>query len=131
MMAGATNSDFEYPLLDSQIPSIRLLRIEGLESEHQLLRCSLNTATLDGIPPFCALSYTWGNPLPDYSTYDPVVEDWESPSGAILCNGQVCSVRQNFYDALLQIHATRPSGYLWIDALCIYSIEPQRNTSEP
>jgi hypothetical protein len=72
-------------------------------------------------PPFCALSYTWGNPLPDYSTYDPVVEDWESPSCAILCNGQVCSVRQNLYDALLQIHATRPSGYLWIDALCIYS----------
>lgn len=63
---------------------------------------------------YVALSYTWGSPQLTHHIY---------------LDGQLFPVRQNLYDALVQLQKDASSSaaqYRWIDALCIdQSPDPQ------
>ncbi|KAH8768276.1 heterokaryon incompatibility protein-domain-containing protein [Diaporthe sp. PMI_573] len=122
-----SQSDFSiYPPLDKATRSFRLLRFAEppLNSPDKLHI----TLTVHELPTadesareghqrikFIALSYVWGNPMPEYS---------------IIVNGKCLQIRENLH-ALLQVLHIKTQGehslgeylrecpYLWADAICI------------
>ena len=90
---------FQYTSFDSTQLSIRLVKIDGLESSHEAPRCLIETFQLSTLPPYKALSYTWGNPYPK-SKED--TDEW-TLDFLIFCNDQELRVHRN----------------LWVDAVCI------------
>lgn len=83
--------------------SIRLLRLKsGFDSEP--ISCSLFEASLDDIPEYEAISYTWGDAS--------VRED-------VLCDNYPLSVTANLADALRRMRLKHASRLLWADAICI------------
>jgi len=86
---------FEYNKLPTS-SSIRLLELLG-DSPEDPIRCSLITVDLDDRPEYEALSYTWGNPLPEPNTdFDQTMP--------IICNGQELMVTRNLNDALTHLY---------------------------
>lgn len=55
-------------------------------------------------PPYEALSYHWGS---------------KEDQAIIVCNGHEMKVRQNLYDALVELRLPHAPRLLWCDALCI------------
>lgn len=64
----------------------------------------MSTHTLHQVPPYEALSYTWGRPDPQFY---------------ISCNGLRMGVAENLWHALHRIRHTEQTRILWIDAICI------------
>lgn len=66
----------------------------------------LITVPLDAAPPFEALSYTWGDPLPQLE---------------IRCSGLIATIGLSLYSALRQLrpHVGQQERLIWADALCI------------
>lgn len=60
--------------------------------------------SLDRIPLFNAISYTWGSPQ-----YKRTVH----------INGVACEVHQNCHAALSQTRQYSPTALVWIDSICI------------
>ncbi|KAM0328194.1 hypothetical protein ACHAQA_005601 [Verticillium albo-atrum] len=67
-------------------------------------------------PDYYALSYTWG-PADDSETGTNSAS-LVAPAPIIL-DGERHDVTPNLYDALLQMTASYPGAYFWIDAICI------------
>lgn len=86
---------------------IRLLKLNSAASlEDPELSVDLITVSLDAAPPFEALSYTWGDPL---------------PQAEIRCSGFSAHIGLSLYGALrrLRYPGPGPGPLLWADALCI------------
>ena len=49
------------------VTQIRLIRVASLTAKRQTSRFTIETFSLDGAPPYIALSYTWGPPLDSLS----------------------------------------------------------------
>ena len=94
--------------------SIRLLKL--LPGSLQTpLQGALITVSLSGPKiHFDALSYCWGNP---FDKAHPFYEPFDILSYEIVLNGSVLRIKQNLYEALLQMRDY--SEYLWADAICI------------
>jgi hypothetical protein len=97
--------NFKYKPLDlsSNKPSIRLavLHAAGISSA---IRITLATAAFADRPRYEALSYTWGRP--------DVLKGIE-------LNGVRVDIRENLWDALVNLRDAREDRVLWIDAICI------------
>ncbi|KAH7333230.1 hypothetical protein BKA65DRAFT_553577 [Rhexocercosporidium sp. MPI-PUGE-AT-0058] len=123
-----------YDPLDPNKSEIRLLR--GLGSENMQpggpLLFELTSHSLDTIPPFIALSYTWGKPsLPPWALDHglsgaffeafPHLDPLEAKKD-INVNGHELLITRNLWDWLLQTELTRlpweTCGPFWIDAIC-------------
>jgi hypothetical protein len=68
------------------------------------LHGSIVEASLDNVPEYFALSYTWGNP---------------SLSDKIVINGKVLGITQSCADALRRMLKGKPERMIWVDSICI------------
>ncbi|KAI0428731.1 heterokaryon incompatibility protein-domain-containing protein [Xylaria sp. FL1042] len=89
---------------------IRLLTLEPGTPEDPV-RCELSVEPIDNLPPFEAISYTWGNP------------ERRTP---IVVAGETFKVTVNLASALRYLRYPDRPRVIWVDALCI----DQRNTLE-
>lgn len=110
---------FKFPLLLSDVRSIRLLDLAGVGfGKNTNLHCRLRSFALTTCPPYRALSCTWERPFPEDD--DPSdVEDWNTPTTAVSCNGTPFHLRRNLYDALQEVVRKELTGWYWIDSICI------------
>ncbi|KAL1856453.1 hypothetical protein Daus18300_010720 [Diaporthe australafricana] len=103
-----------FPLTEPR--HIRLLKLNpGATSQDTEVSVDLITVSLDAAPPFEALSYAWGNPL---------------PQAEIRCSGLTAHIGPSLYGALRQLRrpAPGPARLTWADALCINQKDvPERN----
>lgn len=85
---------------------IRLLKIHpASSSDDPELSVDLVHTSVDSAPPFNALSYAWGDPL---------------PRNEIRCSGRVTEIGPSLYAALRRVsHIGEEDNWLWADALCI------------
>ncbi|KAJ4360518.1 uncharacterized protein N0V89_001083 [Didymosphaeria variabile] len=102
------------PLEEGQI---RLLQVSPRsETTSPGIACSLVVVSLREQPSYFALSYTWGDPFPNYGQL-------ESKRDVLMtCNGTKIFVKPNLYDFLLHCAGhVDPAfrGLVWVDALCI------------
>ncbi|KAF4995911.1 hypothetical protein FDECE_12640 [Fusarium decemcellulare] len=94
--------------------SVRLLQISVQPHEsRQIPSLTASTHSLEDLPRYYALSYTWGPPSIGEAEYD---DDDKVP---ILLNRKYLRVFPNLYDALLQLHHSYRGVPFWIDAICI------------
>jgi hypothetical protein len=82
---------------------------EGLNPSHpsianNLICCTISHASLGNVPPFTALSYSWGD---------------QTQRCEILLNGATISITKNLEAALRHLRLQDKPLTLWIDALCI------------
>lgn len=92
----------------SEPREIRLLKLRPASSlDEPDLSVDLVHIPLDSAPPFNALSYAWGEPL---------------PRTEIRCSGRAAEIGPNLYSALRHLRLLNTGGqdnWLWADALCI------------
>lgn len=88
------------PFRDSET-QIRLVR---LCPDSRRLSGTLETWDRDSAPPFNAISYVWGFPLPQKTIY---------------INGKPFPVGRNCHYALYQARLHHPVSYVWVDAICV------------
>ena len=82
---------------------IRLLKIDPGGAEDPL-SCSLQTFNLSSLPPYEAVSYTWGD---------------NTAKKSIQINGRYFLTFVNAYESLIELRYPVSSRVLWIDAICI------------
>jgi hypothetical protein len=104
--------------------SIRLLRIPASsDNDEKILELQIDEHQLASLPPFHALSYTWGPPAAASPGY------FEADKSPIRINGHDFEVLPNLLDALLHLQAseacTQTSCCYWIDAICINQGDPK------
>lgn len=102
--SASTASHFVHSALDDSEQQIRLLKLHPGPSESEI-RCDISTYSIEESPPYIALSYTWGNPLPTHN---------------ILLNSRTCLVRGNLFNFLDTFRNDCTNiKHLWIDYICI------------
>jgi hypothetical protein len=97
------SEDLRYQALPDEKACIRLLRILTAD-EKDPLKCEMTIFAKDQAPPYCAISYTWGDATTNIS---------------IIVNEQRLEVRGNCEYALRQAALFDITQYFWIDAVCI------------
>jgi hypothetical protein len=107
-MASALDPDvspYQYQPLDRSKDQIRLVMLIPSEDTKSPAQYVIRLFDVYNAPPFCALSYTWGQP---------------TPTSVILIDGQPLTIRENLYKFL---EVFRGQGgkqeHLWIDQICI------------
>ncbi|KAK6217260.1 heterokaryon incompatibility protein [Colletotrichum tabaci] len=101
--AGSTQGALE-PYVYSELPtenSIRLIQITPDGSKSQGFTLQLKTCTLDDVPPFWALSYTWGS-----SDFDDGSDSLTTPETRYVqveCEGRGLEVGETLFDFLTQV----------------------------
>lgn len=125
----ASNNEFTHETLPDPAKYMRLLEVlDDNYSKTTKVRCRLTTWLIDSMPPYHAVSYTWGDP---------------KSNTFILMNDKALEVRTNCEFALKQVYWYRKSQsflyrkrqshlyretrsewytesrYFWVDALCI------------
>jgi hypothetical protein len=68
----ANITSLQYQSLNKERNEFRILKILSEPDGSDMVRCNMNTCSLDDSPPFYALSYVWGNPE---STADIIVNN--------------------------------------------------------
>lgn len=94
---------FEHTPLPDPQTHIRLLKVINGHIG-QPAKCELTTWPLESLPPYYAISYTWGEP---------------SDTTNIEINDKRMVVRRNCEYVLQQAFAEDAAAYLWVDAICI------------
>ena len=103
VLLGANAEDFfKHEPLRSGSDEIRLLTVHPELSQHGLIQCSLQHASLSSAKYTC-LSYTWGKP---------------NGLKLTMINDQLVLIRRMLF-CFLQLARDQQYGPLWIDALCI------------
>lgn len=106
--------DFFHDALPDSTSHMRLLKV--LEAESGVpIRCELTSWSIEAVPPYYAISYTWGDEL---------------HTSRIIVNDRRATVRYNCEYVLRQAHAASRGQYFWIDALCIDQKSQQEKTHQ-
>jgi Heterokaryon incompatibility protein (HET) len=98
--------------------SIRLLSLEPSQDSGGPIKCSLIESSLDYIPNFTALSYSWDAQTPCH----PVLARTGSPkpgAGSHDDNYSTLNVTLNCLAAMRQLRHVTEAQLLWIDSICI------------
>jgi len=122
MLVSITEVYYHKPLPKERY--IRLLRI--VQGHTDPFSVTLKAFSLDDLPEYEALSYTWGNATykdPEYDDDDPEM------SSQILIDNLPFHITENLNDGLHQLR-NDVKGYLWIDALCIDQTSPTERASQ-
>ncbi|ORY05477.1 heterokaryon incompatibility protein-domain-containing protein [Clohesyomyces aquaticus] len=112
--------DFKHSPLNLESRQIRLLKlVPGTSSEdREHIHAIIQHFNLSEVPPFKALSYTWGKPHPSYNIY---------------INEKPFSVRENLH-AFLETVTSDPEFctdvWLWIDQVCIQQIDTKERNHQ-
>ncbi len=94
-----SNYSIYNPLEEGEFRLMTILNVDGLPE------CTLEKVSLRDTGKYKALSYTWGH---------------ESPTAAIVCNGERFFVTPHLSEALGYLHLyLSPLCKIWIDAVCI------------
>jgi len=100
---------FQYHLLSATEPEIRLFGLRGQDCSNSdlgyQLNCELFHVRISELPPYEALSYTWG--------------EASDPLHSILLNGQDFRIRDNLWQVLIHQQSEDEDLLMWIDAICI------------
>lgn len=105
IMPDVYSGTFQHEPLSDAARYIRLLEVlDDNYSKTIKIRCRMTTWLIEDVPPYFAVSYTWGDP--------------ESIS-TILINGQSLNIRTNCEFVLKQACWYKPGRYYWVDAICI------------
>lgn len=103
----ACNDDiYQHQPLPDPRAYVRLLELEHTETwgDDDIIRCSLTVWPLEKAPPYHAISYTWGDPSPNYE---------------VEIAGRTLWIPENTAEALGVLAYHQKSRYYWIDAVCI------------
>ncbi|TID21430.1 HET-domain-containing protein [Venturia nashicola] len=95
---------------------IRLLRISPATFHSSPLRCQLIYTSLDGLPTYKALSYTWGSPYSENLSRRPVPSLGEA---RLWIDNQPVNITANLNSALRYLRPQNEELILWVDAICI------------
>ena len=87
-----------------QFGEIRVVKLAPGE-EKQPIRCTLDVVSLDDIPSYETLSYTWGDP--------------SLPKKTILLQEQLFEVTPSLESALRHLRSPDSERTIWVDAVCI------------
>src|SRR4051812_31452247 len=82
---------------------IRLLVLQPGSYQDEHIECQLLIRDLENLPPYEALSHTWG----------------EVVSHDIFVNGKRVKIRRNIYNALRCLRLRDADRILWIDTICV------------
>ncbi|KAH7007904.1 uncharacterized protein B0I36DRAFT_343244 [Microdochium trichocladiopsis] len=99
---------FNYTALKEAENCIRLVRINPVSNDDDLVRCYLRNITFGERPQYEALSYMWGD--------DTVKQH-------ILLNDATFDVSANLSDALHWLRQQGKKGWLWINAVCTCKVK--------
>jgi hypothetical protein len=80
---------------------------------------SMVAVSPDQIPPYKALSYTWGTPYGPEELARLGLSSQTHQTYSIICDWRVLPVTENLYDALAELRSQEVTAFLWIDAICI------------
>ena len=123
---------FRYPELSTTVPAIRLMSFASGCADTSL-EYTLESFELNSLPPFTALSYTWGDPfrVEDDSEGIDSSDIWDQSNHLAFCNQQPVQLRKNLYEALQTIKQRddRPT-YVWVDAICINQLDDDERSSQ-
>ena len=96
------------PLTDPRSFRILRLRLQFMKAtagwQNLALHGSIIEASLDNVPDYFALSYTWGDP---------------SLSDRICIDGRMLGITQNCADALRRMLKGKLKRMIWVDSICI------------
>lgn len=104
------NFQYSWHLSDT---AIRLIQFSKDSITDGTLNLEINEYPLNALPPFHALSYTWGPPRnedPDYTATDAVT---------VSLNGCEFKVYPNLFEALIRLKDSGLAERFWVDAICI------------
>ncbi|KAF2685248.1 hypothetical protein K458DRAFT_450180 [Lentithecium fluviatile CBS 122367] len=100
------------PLRRSQLRLLRLHPARLLSDKIPYLTLEVHDLAI--VPPYTALSYTWGPPLGGTKErYE------ESEQQAVSIGGQLFYVNPNLYDAIAYLVTSSTEARFWADAICI------------
>ncbi|KAJ9156280.1 hypothetical protein NKR23_g1143 [Pleurostoma richardsiae] len=118
--------------------SIRLVHLESLEEDSDVLILSTRIVDLDDKPEYDGLSYSWGNPLSVFHTQEEREEAENAEDLLVICDNQILEVGRNLWYFLYtwrrMLHMTAaggeqakeareagllPPSELWVDAISI------------
>jgi len=97
---------------------VRLLRIIPNKDPQAKLAVELEAFDLDKLPPYSALSYTWGKAIQEENEAE-VGHGAAKPSAYIInIRNEDLEVNENLHDVLIQFRGEN-LGFLWADSICI------------
>ena len=108
-MEGASLKKTFYPEL-AFTRSIRLLQVEPQPDgeTHDAIHLNVQSVDLDQTPKYKALSYTWGDPLPESADPSPSPTKKTSTINCVFYNGEEFTPNPNLYSALCRIRLRYP-----------------------
>jgi hypothetical protein len=95
--------------------TIRLLMISPCLDPKKQIECYLHPFQLQAAPPYEALSYTWGDPIPKVE---------------IICDNRPVAIGLNLSDALTRLRLPTATRIVWVDALCIDQNDNNEKSSQ-
>ena len=112
-----TNSDSRAPYEYAPLAAERYTRLIHLQPGkwRDPLNCYITTCTLDTVPPYSALSYTWGS---------------SGRSRTIRCDDRTLSITANLWKALYHLRRETETRVFWIDAVCINQADISERNSQ-
>lgn len=97
---------------------IRLFKLH-ISREDEPLMGSMVAVSPDQIPPYKALSYTWGTPYGAKELSRLGLSSQTRQTYSVICDWRVLPVTENLYDTLVELRSREETVFLWIDAICI------------
>ena len=97
---------------------IRLFKLH-ISREDEPLMGSMVAVSPDQIPPYKALSYTWGTPYGPEEFARLGLSTRTRQTYSVICDWRVLPITENLYDALVELRSQEETALLWIDAICI------------
>jgi hypothetical protein len=97
---------------------IRLFKLH-ISREDEPLVGSMVAVSPDQIPPYKALSYTWGTPYGPEELARLGLSSQTHQTYSIICDWRILPVTENLYDALVELRSQEETAFFWIDAICI------------
>ena len=110
----ASQDDFKYRPLQPSMNAARVVDI--LPGDYPSpIQCEMRVINLDIPPPYCALSYVWGELSECYRTS---------------VDQKQMRVTQRLHDAMRHLRSREETRTFWIDVVCINQLDPSEKSAQ-